>query len=789
MRVTLQERRVDAILEVGRPEVAVSELQPLISEHPFRERLWWQRMLALHRCGRTEEALNAFHRARRSLITEIGLEPGPELVDLQQRILRRDPTLDLPVVRPPRAPPRGVEVHLPRPRALIGRRRDQAELVAALSTSALVTIAGPAGCGKTLLAIETARAAAPEFVDGVWFVDLSTADVDADVAATVATVLDLPVPPASSPLQILAAYGQDRRVLLVLDNCEQVLDQAAELCEVLTQPELQVAVLTTSREPLGLEAEQVHALGPLPVQDPTGAPAQLPAVALFVARSRLRAHDLGPLELASVLQICRAVDGIPLAVELAAALTSTYTLTEIAEQVERDPGQLSAIGRGQARHHQTLIAAIERSHRLLSPEEQVVHRRLSVLPGTFSRPLAEAVVGSDVDRPVSGVLARLVHRSLLTAAHPGGADTEFTQLAPVRAHARHALERSGELDLTEQLRDRWTVAVARRRPPAGSTAEGAWHAQIFGNLGTIRATLHRRLITEPGPLGAEVAVQLTGFWFYQDLLEEGGRWIELALRKAADTGPATLPTQLSLASVLLIQGRIDQGRDLFHEALAGVRAAVPDQPVHRVPAPDRPPALDDPMLVAELLLAAAAAFSVARDAESMRTALAVVGTSGALEDDPHLAAGHEAISCLAESMSAPLEHTLARAEASFARATAVGNLWAGWLSCSSATSVALARQDPALGLPWSRRLMHLQAQLGARAVLQQVETFGDFLALDGRFLPAVTRLLRHEPPGAADRQAVAAEPAHPRAAGPMPSGADRRRVRASLGRGSGPQPH
>ena len=288
IRAQLQERRIDAILGVGRPELAVGELEPLLADQPYRERLWWLRMLALHRAGRSEDALATFRTARRTLIDEVGIDPGAELVELQRQILDQDPALRPSAVQPAPTPPREVEVHLPRARPVVGRAGELEELAAALGSSALVTIVGGAGSGKTLLGTAAARSAAATYPDGIWFVDLSVVESTADVAAEIVAAVKIAMPETSTPLSVLTAYGTDRRVLLVLDNCEQILDQVAEVAELLTEPGRQVRLLVTSRESLGVDGEAVITVGPLPVgsEVPTSGKGVGPAVALFLERAR-----------------------------------------------------------------------------------------------------------------------------------------------------------------------------------------------------------------------------------------------------------------------------------------------------------------------------------------------------------------------------------------------------------------------------------------------------------------------------------------------------------------------
>jgi hypothetical protein len=191
---------------------------------------------------------------------------------------------------------------------------------------------------------------------------------------------------------------------------------------------------------------------------------------------------------------------------------------------------------------------------------------------------------------------------------------------------------------------------------------------------------------------------------------------------------------LSLANLLLLQGRTDAARETLEQAVVELSPADEAEPG---PAPADWAPLTDPVLLAELLLAVSSSFASVRDAEAMHRMLAMVESGGVIANDPYRMAAFEAISCLADSMSAPLDATLSRAETSYHRASQLENLWAAWMSCSSGASVALIRQDPGPGMVWSRRLIDLQERLGARTVLQQVETFGDFLAMDERYVEAV----------------------------------------------------
>lgn len=227
------EIRLDGLIATGRADQALADLETMVAEAPLRERLRAQQMLALYRSGRADEALAVFQRTRATLIDELGTEPGPELRDLHARILDQDVSLD----SAPRTAPIAVstnKVHLPVSlTALVGRDRDLARVSALLEPNALVTLTGAAGVGKTRLVVEVGRATAHRFADGVWFVDLAAVTDAALVVEAVVSTLGITSSPAATSLEGLAHYGRGHRLLLILDNCEHVVEAVATLATAL----------------------------------------------------------------------------------------------------------------------------------------------------------------------------------------------------------------------------------------------------------------------------------------------------------------------------------------------------------------------------------------------------------------------------------------------------------------------------------------------------------------------------------------------------------------------------
>ena len=280
--------------------MALNDLDPLLDDEPLDESLWSMAMLAAYRLGRVGQALETYTRARRTLIEEAGIEPGQQLRDLQAKILDRDQDLQPPTRATNQPPTQQPEIHLPiRRTELIGRDDEVEALVAAATTHQLVTLVGPAGCGKTRLVIEAAQHAAPAFPDGVWFVDLTAANDHGQLLDAITSALGLAPPEIGTVTDALWTFARSRRMLLVLDNCEHLLDDVADLLDQALGQRSELALLTTSREPLDLDGEHIHTLTPLPVPslqhldpDETAALADIPAVRLFLQRLQVAAPQI-----------------------------------------------------------------------------------------------------------------------------------------------------------------------------------------------------------------------------------------------------------------------------------------------------------------------------------------------------------------------------------------------------------------------------------------------------------------------------------------------------------------
>ncbi|WP_272499372.1 BTAD domain-containing putative transcriptional regulator [Actinomadura litoris] len=538
LRWTALEEHAEARLALGEHGALAGELGGAVEARPLRERLRAVHMRALYRAGRQNEALESYERLRVLLAEELGLDPGAGIAGLQQAILTQDPALDVP---------EGPRSNLPVPPGeLIGRDAAVAEVRARLGTDRLVTLTGPGGVGKTRLAVETAAGLVEEFADGVWMAELAGFD-GSTVAEAVTAILDVrdrPGAPAA-PLDRLAAALGARRLLLVLDNCEHVVEQAAELAGRLLRRVPGVRILATSREPLGLPGEVVWAVPPLEVPGPddaADAAARAGAVRFFAARASAASRefrlDAGTAPAVAVL--CRRLDGIPLALELAATRVRTLGVEGLVARLD-DRFRLLATGlRDVPERQRTLTAMIGWSWDLLTGLERAVLRRLSVHADGCAVESAEAVCageGEDVAaEDVLDLLARLVDRSLVIMSERPGEGPRYRLLESVAAYAADRLREAGEDGRARERHVRYHLGLAER---AEARLRGGDQARWLRVLDVETANLRAALDTAVAGGDAEAALRLASalswYWFLRGRLSEALRSLDAAL--ALEGGP------------------------------------------------------------------------------------------------------------------------------------------------------------------------------------------------------------------------------------------------------------
>jgi predicted ATPase/DNA-binding SARP family transcriptional activator len=521
-RLAAVEARIERELAGGRHDLLVPELEHLIAEHPYRERLRGQLMLALYRAGRQAEALDAYHAARAVLVDELGIEPGPQLQELEQSILRQDPALA----------PRAVErARLPRALTpLIGRELELAAVTGLLRRDdvRLLTLTGPGGTGKTRLGLAAATKLEAELRDGAVFVDLAPLRDPELVTTTIAHAAGAEAP----DVETLADLLRERELLLVLDNFEHLLE-AAPLVSRLLSAAPGIGVLATSRTALRLSGEHEYVVPPLALAE---------AVELFTARATAVDSDFrrdGNDKL--LADICSALDCLPLALELAAARTRLLGLDDLRERLGRRLQLLTAGATDVPERHRTLRATIEWSHDLCSPEEQLLFRRIGVFAGGFTLDAAEKVCGASLEE-----LSALVEQSLVRRR-----DGRFRMLETVREYAQERLRAGGE---QAELRGRhadFFLSLAERLAP-NLRGEGAEEAveQLEREHDNLRAALDYMAESDATEEQLRLGNALARFWYIRGYAAEGRRRLEAALSGAGRYEPEHRAGALRAAGLL-----------------------------------------------------------------------------------------------------------------------------------------------------------------------------------------------------------------------------------------------
>jgi predicted ATPase/DNA-binding SARP family transcriptional activator len=560
LRLVALEARFEARLALGHHAEAVGELEAFTVHHPFRERPRAQLMLGLYRSGRQSDALATYQGFRAMLADDLGLEPGPALQALERDILRQSPALDWsPPLAPDRAAP-GEDAARPRPAepgvpldasSFVGRDDERAAVVAELARARLVTLTGAGGIGKTRLAKEAAVAAAPHYPDGVWWCDLAAVTEARAVESAVATAVGAHETGAATVEEALVTRLGARRLLLVVDNCEHVLDVAVPLVAAIVRRCRQVTVLATSRTRLGVGGELLWPVPPLPVPEPAGDLAAAPAVRLFVDRARAvrPGFHLTDQDLATVAAVCRQLDGLPLAIELAAARMRALNPVDIEQRLGGRFRLLADVRRRPDDRHGTLRAVMDWSYGLLSRNEQHLFDRLSVFAGGFTLPAAEAIAAgrSVAADELLDLLAGLVDHSVV-ATGPTGGPVRYHLLETLRQYGREHLAQRDELAPLTAAHARYFVAFAEQTAEGlRGRQEAAATAALDRELANLRAAHQHALHTADAALALRLTTALYRYALWR-LRDEVFRWAEAAVELPGAVDDPLFPAGCGVAA-------------------------------------------------------------------------------------------------------------------------------------------------------------------------------------------------------------------------------------------------
>jgi predicted ATPase/DNA-binding SARP family transcriptional activator len=571
-REALKERYLGLLLglaslyaEAGEDAGAAGALQQALLAEPLHERAHQELMRLYAVTGRRQRALAQYHLLREALRREFEDEPDDDTRRLYRDILARrigsDASED-PTPAPRRAERRRAAAgNLPlQLTSFVGRDRELREVVGLARRHRLVTLTGPGGCGKTRLALEASSALLRNAADGVWLVELAGLSDGALVPNAVASALGVESRSARPSQEAVAAHVAEREMLIVLDNCEHLIAACARLVEALLQVCPRLRVIATSREPL-------HAAGEVDWRVPSLSPEE--ATRLFIERatnvsSRFVASEENAV---AVAEICRRVDGMPLAIEFAAARVGVLTPAQIADRLRDSLTLLAAARRTALTRQQTLTATLDWSHELLDAGEQQLFRRLATFAGDFDLTAVEAVCEGDLD-----VLGRLVDKSLVVVEEHDGA-ARYLLLDTVRHYAREKLGKAGEAGLEGRHRAHYLRLAEELGPTAH---EPAARLRLELEADEMRLALRRALRSEPSE-ALRLAAALWRFWHNRGERTEGARWLDEALR-AAPERTATRAAALHGCSVMALRtSDHDRAVDTANEAVEHFRGTGDDR--------------------------------------------------------------------------------------------------------------------------------------------------------------------------------------------------------------------
>src|ERR1700761_5319613 len=591
LRLAALEDRFDAEVGLGQAGELIAELTDLVAAHPMRERLAAALMRALAAAGRDAEALLVYERTRETLADQLGADPSPELSALHVALLRGE------LGRREETRKTNVRAELT---SFVGREADVAAVRELIGQGRLTTLIGPGGSGKTRLATETARTLLGDLPDGVWLVELAAIGADGDVAQAALAALGLRDAllgsvPSADPVDGLITAIREREALLILDNCEHVIESAAAFADRVLGECRRLRILATSREPLGITGEALWVTEPLalPNAGPGAGPGassgeieSSPAVRLLRDRAGAVRKDLGgdARTMSAMVRICRALDGMPLAIELAAARLRTMTIEQLANRLDDGFRLLPGGSRPALPRHRTLRAVVDWSWDLLTDAERMVLRRLSVFSGGASLEAAErvcaalAVESPAVESPaveqdeVLELLTSLAEKSLLVTEGDsalGDGALRYRMLGTIKEYAADRLAEAGESDLARQAHLGYFSRLAQSAEPHPRRAEQlVWLARLEADHDNISAAMRGAVAAGQAQAAMRLAAAAGWYWWLGGRRSEG-----FELLVAATGVPGEVTDEVRAMVYALVVNFVTSGRGDGHEAAEWIHQA------------------------------------------------------------------------------------------------------------------------------------------------------------------------------------------------------------------------
>ena len=600
LRLAALEDRFDAEIGLGQAGELIAELTDLVAAHPVRERLVAALMRALAAAGRDTEALLAYERTRETVADLLGADPSPELSAVHVALLRGE------LGRREENRKTNVRAELT---SFVGREADVAAVRELIAERRLTTLIGPGGSGKTRLATETARTLLGDLPDGVWLVELAAIGAGGDVVQATLAGLGLRdallgAAPSADPVDGLIAAIREREALLILDNCEHVIESAAAFADRVLGECRRLRILATSREPLGITGEALWQTEPLALPDasPGASPGEIassPAIRLLRDRAGAVRKDLGgdARTLSAMARICRALDGMPLAIELAAARLRTMTVEQLANRLDDRFRLLTSGSRTALPRHKTLRAVVDWSWDLLTEAERMVLRRLSVFSGGASLEAAERVCVAGTGEPGTGeprtgeprtgeqgaveqdevleLLTSLAEKSLLRTEGDGAQDgaqdgsLRYRMLGTIKEYAADRLTEAGESDLARQAHLGYFTELTESAEPHLRRAEQlTWLARLEADHDNIRAAMRGAIAAGQAQAAMRLAAATGWYWWLGGRRSEG-----FELMVAATDTPGEVTDEVRAMVYALVVNFVTSGRGDGHEAAEWIHQA------------------------------------------------------------------------------------------------------------------------------------------------------------------------------------------------------------------------